>query len=383
MSDSRNRTDSLLDEIDELVNDSLERGDQSGTFRGERYDKCSLCGDDYHFFAITTNLVQMRNGSYGEDEFGQGIVDPNYRHADDTSPIVCPGSNYLGPPVGDREWAWYLIRKRGRRPSPRSHPARNRSNQPTIPGVRRASTNRPRTWRFIGPYEPWVVDMQTEVIYSARSPMDPLPRVVGTITTATFNNQDLHPIPSIEWRRANRDDILRETYSQSGTLLSPVRYPCAVMKPIKFEYTSLHVSIEDGHEGDEYPQYIEFVTNYPVWAHQWWLDSWQLIDPDTREVIPLNVHRLPDGNTVSVPDGELFQVHAGEVQPLEIHMTSDETTLVYDEAYNMSGWVPVGTISEEGIIHVSTVRGPQGTPAEAPPVEGGSTVFRSSSQDPS
>lgn len=41
-----------------------------------------------------------------------------------------------------------------------------------------------------------------------------------------------------------------------------------------------------------------------------------------------------------------------------------------DTAFNAAGWVPVGTIEEEGIIHVSTVRGPQGPPPEAPHLEG-------------
>lgn len=273
---SRDRTDSILDEIDNLVDESLERGDQSGTFRGERYDKCTLCGDDYHFLAITTRLVQMRHGSYGFDEFNQGIVDPDYRYQDDDSPIVCPGSNYLGPPVGDREWAWYLLRKRGRRPSPRSHPA----SPPTSSSDPRP--RRLRTWRFIGPFDPWVIDMRTDIEYVSRSPIDPLPRAVGSHHFATFHYQDPYPIPSIEWLRDNRDAILRETWTTTGTYLSPVRHPAAIMKPIEFEYTSVQVIQLAEDQGNEYPSYVDFTTDYPLWVHQWWLPYWQLIDPNTR-----------------------------------------------------------------------------------------------------
>ena len=118
MSDSRERTDRLLDEIDELVDASLRRGDQSGSWQGERYDRCPKCSEAWHFLPITRTMYQMRLGSYAQDEFGQGIVDPDYKYQEDTSPILCPGSEWLGPPIGNREWGWYL-RKSGRRPAPR------------------------------------------------------------------------------------------------------------------------------------------------------------------------------------------------------------------------------------------------------------------------
>ena len=364
MPDRRDRTDSLLDEIDQLVNDSLERGDQSGTWRGERYDKCSLCGDDYHHLAITTTLVQMRHGSYGQDEFGQGIVDPDYVYDDDLSPIVCPGSNYLGPPVGDREWAWYLIRKRGRRPSPRSHPASASRRTTSSSSPRPLGRRRLRTWRFIGPFDPWVIDMRTDIEYVSDPLLDPLPRAVGCHNFATFHYQDPYPIPSVEWRRDNR-----EMWTTSGTF---TQHSAAIMKPIEFEYTSVQVIQLAEDQGNEYPSYVDFTTDYPLWVHQWWLPYWQLIDPTNQQVIPLAHRRIPNGRVVIAPHDEYFEV-ANEPPITGNTLTIRAQNPIFvmdDDSMHDAGWRPLGTIADEGVIYVPTVRGPQGTPAEAPYLEG-------------
>ena len=210
--------------------------------------------------------------------------------------------------------------------------------------------------------------MRTDIEYVSRSPIDPLPRAVGSHHFAAFHYQDPYPIPSIEWRRDNRDAILRETWTTTGTYLSPVRHPAAIMKPIEFEYTSVQMIQLQEDQGNEYPSYVDFTTDYPLWVHQWWLPYWQLIDPTNQQVIPLAHRRISNGRVVIAPPDEYFEVmNEPRSHDNSIVFLNYQPVEVFDEAaLQAAGWEPVGFISEEGIINVPTVRGPQGTPAEAP-----------------
>lgn len=265
MSDSRERTDRLLDEIDELVDASLSRGDQSGGWQGERYDRCPKCSEAWHFLPITRTMYQMRLGSYAQDEFGQGIVDPNYKYQEDTSPILCPGSEWLGPPIGNREWGWYL-RKSGRRPAPahnRPSPTRRRS------GVERRHGSCP-VWRFRGPFDHWDVELNHEVQFADRPGPGRLvrPEPIGAITTATFRYTERIPIPDSVWLLANGDHVLREFWAADD---HGITRHYAVMKPISFQYYEMVVHGEN----TRIPEYVTFETMFPIESINWWQDFWE------------------------------------------------------------------------------------------------------------
>ena len=270
MSDSRERTDRLLDEIDELVDASLSRGDQSGSWQGERYDRCPKCSEAWHFLPITRTMYEMRLGSYATDEFNQGIVDPNYKYQEDTSPILCPGSEWLGPPIGNREWGWYL-RKSGRRPAPR--PSRQSTSRRPSGVGRSRGFSYPR-WRFIGPFEHWDVELNHEVQF-ANTTRGRLvrPEPIGAITTATFRYTAPIPIPDHRWWLINGDSILRDYWGQDE---HGIHRHLAVMKPITFEYYEL---VAYGDNPSRTPDYVIFETNFPVNRHEWWMEFWQR-EPD-------------------------------------------------------------------------------------------------------
>ena len=260
MSDSRERTDRLLDEIDELVDASLRRGDQSGSWQGERYDRCPKCSEAWHFLPITRTMYQMRLGSYAQDEFGQGIVDPDYKYQEDTSPILCPGSEWLGPPIGNREWGWYL-RKSGRRPAP-AHNRQSRTRHPS--GVERRHGSCP-VWRFRGPFDHWDVELNHEVQF-ANTTLRPEP--IGAVTTATFRYTERIPVPDSIWLLANGDHVLREFWAPDN---HGITRHYAVMKPISFQYYEM---VAYG-GNTRMPEYVTFETMFPIGSINWWQDFWE------------------------------------------------------------------------------------------------------------
>jgi hypothetical protein len=80
----------VLDAIDQLVNDQLADGEpRTGYDYGDpQYPPCPHCDEKWHGLAITQHMTEMR---------WRGELDPGYDHATDTSPVVCPGSRFIGP----------------------------------------------------------------------------------------------------------------------------------------------------------------------------------------------------------------------------------------------------------------------------------------------
>lgn len=77
------------EEIQALVDDQLTQ-EPSGYDHNINQPKCHYCGGDFHGLAITDRMERMRLFS--------GEVDPGYRYSEDHSPILCPGSFFIGPP---------------------------------------------------------------------------------------------------------------------------------------------------------------------------------------------------------------------------------------------------------------------------------------------
>jgi hypothetical protein len=77
----------IIDTIDELVDWQLSQGPVDD-YNTNRYDKCWHCGRQWHGIALTRRVAEM---------YAIGICDENYSTAADDSPVVCPGSNFIGP----------------------------------------------------------------------------------------------------------------------------------------------------------------------------------------------------------------------------------------------------------------------------------------------
>ncbi|QDF17523.1 hypothetical protein SEA_PHROSTEDPHLAKE_80 [Gordonia phage PhrostedPhlake] len=80
----------IVDDIDALIDSQLDAGEPIGgyDYNDPDYPKCWHCGRDWHGLPITERMNEMR---------WRGEMDPDYRYADDTSRVVCPGSEFIGP----------------------------------------------------------------------------------------------------------------------------------------------------------------------------------------------------------------------------------------------------------------------------------------------
>ena len=257
-----NREDSVLDEIDQLVNESLMRGDRSDSFHGEAYcstQPCPWCEEGFHFLPITYNMRQMRQGSYATDEFGIGIVDPDYDYRTDDSPVICPGSEFYGPPHKD---GW-------------DRQSRVRSRVTSIPsylepGHRSGCTNR-RLLRFRGPFPDWTVELNVIRV------IDELHSVLShQIIQATLTLNEPIVIPSVEWVAEYEQDI--ETYRFDGDGIAR-----AEMLPITFRINSWACGLT---QPNGYPAYVDIMTDYDVAGHHSWMAHlWEEIAQETNSDI--------------------------------------------------------------------------------------------------
>lgn len=101
------RSDDVIDEIDALIDDQLAQGEGAAQTRADDADRpCGHCGDDWHGLPITERIEEMRI-EYGrrvgmarargeEPEYADSAIIDGYRYADDDSPVLCPGSEFIG-----------------------------------------------------------------------------------------------------------------------------------------------------------------------------------------------------------------------------------------------------------------------------------------------
>jgi hypothetical protein len=80
----------IIDQIDALIDERLAAGEPAvGYSHGDpQYPKCPHCGRGWHGLKITERIEQMRES---------GVYDEAYSYADDTSPVLCEGSEFIGP----------------------------------------------------------------------------------------------------------------------------------------------------------------------------------------------------------------------------------------------------------------------------------------------
>lgn len=80
----------IIDRIDELVDEQMAEGEPlTGFSYGDpTYPKCPHCNRHWHGLRLTQKIASM---------YSSGNYDPDYGTATDDSPIVCEGSEFIGP----------------------------------------------------------------------------------------------------------------------------------------------------------------------------------------------------------------------------------------------------------------------------------------------
>lgn len=94
-----NREQSVIDDIDALVDEQMAGGEPIGgyDYNDPDYPKCPHCRRTWHGLAITQRIEGMA---------WRGVMDPDYRYADDDSPVLCPGSDFIGPVATPEQLYW-------------------------------------------------------------------------------------------------------------------------------------------------------------------------------------------------------------------------------------------------------------------------------------
>lgn len=85
----------IIDRIDELVDESLAAGEPEGGYEtwsvsdpDPDYPRCPHCQRHWHGLPITARIARM---------YATGQYDPDYEYATDTTPVLCDGSDFIGP----------------------------------------------------------------------------------------------------------------------------------------------------------------------------------------------------------------------------------------------------------------------------------------------
>ncbi|MBM4592246.1 hypothetical protein LRM64_10085 [Prescottella equi] len=87
----------IIDDIDALVDEQMAGGEHGHRQRVREASRCPHCGDDWHGLAITEAMQRMR---------WAGRFEEGYRHAEDESAVVCPGSKFVGPWATPHQLEW-------------------------------------------------------------------------------------------------------------------------------------------------------------------------------------------------------------------------------------------------------------------------------------
>ncbi|MBM4711076.1 hypothetical protein GS928_25085 [Rhodococcus hoagii] len=104
----------IIDDIDALVDEQMAGyRDRSGYDHNVNQDRCWHCGEDWHGLAITARMEEMRRRyryrgmfSFGERDYAESALDPDYRYAEDDSEVLCPGSDFIGPWATRHQLEW-------------------------------------------------------------------------------------------------------------------------------------------------------------------------------------------------------------------------------------------------------------------------------------
>ena len=90
-------TRDIVDEIDRLVDEQMAGGEpRTGyDFGNPTYPRCGHCDRHWHGLPITERIAAM---------YHRGVYDETYSAADDTTRILCHGSDFIGPMPHEQCW---------------------------------------------------------------------------------------------------------------------------------------------------------------------------------------------------------------------------------------------------------------------------------------
>ena len=277
----------------------------------------------------------MRQGSYAQDEFGQGIVDPDYRLENDTSPILCPGSEFHGPPFyfnGLKLWDKQGRERAQERPVSAGVTFTAQGPQPSLP------PGRIRRLRFYGPFaDAWIVALDDERIIEdivpgpnvfdvPGWPPDPyVPRPVVREQRLTASFELTHPIrnPSREWLEQNIQDVHEQQIRMSEDTAMTVE-----MSPVVIPFRSFSVYSHD--PGASEPDWIEFETSYQIERHPWFMQMWTVAG--TAE----DVHLRPVSNVSNHLSGTAMDLNTPSVPSPQPREGIESDYVVIDEVHTMT-----------------------------------------------
>jgi hypothetical protein len=91
----------IVNDIDELIDEQLAGGESAVQARAQEADRpCPHSGRAWHGLAITARLEEMRReyqrarfSGDGEYDYAESAILDGYRYSEDTSDVLCPGSN--------------------------------------------------------------------------------------------------------------------------------------------------------------------------------------------------------------------------------------------------------------------------------------------------
>lgn len=81
----------IIDTIGQLIDQQLAAGPVDD-YNVNRYDKCPHCQRDWHGMPVTVRIAQM---------YATGQFEDDYQIADDDTPVLCEGPEFIGP---QRAW---------------------------------------------------------------------------------------------------------------------------------------------------------------------------------------------------------------------------------------------------------------------------------------
>lgn len=94
----------LIDRIDALVDEQMADGEPENgfDFGDPDYPGCPHCHRQWHGLRITKRIETMR---------WMRQFDPEYSYSDDDSPVLCEGSDFIGPrrPPADASWTHSMV----------------------------------------------------------------------------------------------------------------------------------------------------------------------------------------------------------------------------------------------------------------------------------
>lgn len=133
----------VVDEIDRLVDEQMAGGEprQGYNYKDPTYPKCWHCGRHWHGLPVTEEIAKM---------YARGVFDERYRVDSDDSPVLCQGSNFIGP-MPPEPWSYTVHYWSELRDRSMEFANYLTLNFPTLEFPTSSPPSRDRWWRIVLP----------------------------------------------------------------------------------------------------------------------------------------------------------------------------------------------------------------------------------------